>query len=304
MSEHTPDFGNPSAAVHQPVLLREAIRHLELQPGLIVADGTVGAGGHARKILEQIGIEGTLIGLDRDPLMLQLAARVVSGPNCHFRHGSYVELPRILGELGLLAVDRILLDLGLSSDQLADERRGFSFESAGLLDLRFDITQGRPAWQLLDELDESELASVFHEYGEERFSGPIARQIVARRQSNPVRTAGDLVGAVGAAVPGKFQREARKHPATRIFQALRIAVNDELKHLELALDGPLLQALGPGGRLVIITFHSLEDRLVKQAFQDETRWQNLTPKPVTPRSAEQRINPRSRTAKLRAAVKR
>jgi 16S rRNA (cytosine1402-N4)-methyltransferase len=323
---------NPSAdkpAVHVPVLLRETIRYLYLSPGMTVVDGTVGGCGHSRVILEHIGPTGTLIGLDRDPMMLKKAAAVLAAAcpdgsseamsgsasfpgaddslrdrlprNCHLRHASYVELPRVLEELGITAVDRILLDLGLSSDQLADEERGFAFASGGPLDLRFDVSQGEPAWQLLERADESELARIFHEYGEERYSRRIAAQIVSLRRSRPVHTARDLVDAVAESLPGKVRQEARKQPATRVFQALRIAVNDELAQVERALNDVLPDCLALGGRVVVLSFHSLEDKLVKQAFRSDARWQNLTPKPITATPAEQRMNPRSRTAKLRAA---
>lgn len=292
------------APVHQPVMVREVLRHLDLRPGLTVVDGTVGAGGHSRKILEQISDTGRLVGLDRDPMMLEWASKAVSGPNVTLRHASYAELSEVLQELGIAQVDRILLDLGLSSDQLADAERGFSFDAAGPLDLRFDPTRGEPAWKRLEEYDEDELTDILDRYGEERFSRAIAREIIGRRTANPVRTANDLAAAVETAVPGKFQREARKHPATRVFQALRIAVNDELNHLQTALQTTLHHSLAPGGRLVIITFHSLEDRLVKDEFRSADRWQNLTSKPVPASAAEQRINPRSRTAKLRAAIRK
>lgn len=298
------DAGEPSSPLHKPVLLREVVEFLDLKPGQTVVDGTVGAGGHSRKILEHIGAEGTLIGLDRDPMMLSIAATVVRGPNCFLRQASYAHLPTVLEELQISHVDRILLDLGLSSDQLADDRRGFRFEAEGPLDLRFDSSQGRPAWKLLEKLSEARLAEIFEKYGEERFSQIIARHLVSRRQKRPVRTAGDLVQAVAEAVPAKFQKSARKQPATRVFQALRIAVNQELEHLESALEDSLWGCLSTAGRAVIMTFHSLEDRLVKQAFRNKTRWQNLTPKPLQASPAEQRMNPRCRTAKLRAAIKR
>lgn len=293
-----------SPAVHKPVLLREVVHHLDLQPGLTVVDGTVGAAGHSRRILEVIGPTGTLIGLDRDPMMLGLAAQVLSAPNVHLIHFSYADLPEALQSLNVDSVDRILLDLGLSSDQLVDRERGFGFQTGGPLDMRFDTSRGQPAWQLMENADAEELARIFQGYGEERFSGAIAAEIVARRKRSPVRTAADLVEAVERAVPGKSRQESHKHPATRVFQALRIAVNEELSHLQRALEHSLYDSLKTGGRLVVITFHSLEDRLVKDAFRNEERWQNLTPKPVPATPLEQKINPRSRTAKLRAARKR
>ena len=169
--------------------------------------------------------------------------------------------------------------------------------------MRFDTRTGEPAHVLLARLDETKLEDIFTRYGEERFSAAIAREIVNRRRSNPVRTTDDLCDAVEAAIPAKFRRDARREPATRVFQALRIAANEELRHLETALKTELYDALAPGGRLAIITFHSLEDRLVKDAFKDGSRWETTTKKPVAPTPAEVRVNPRSRSAKLRTAVK-
>lgn len=302
MSKSARDSARGST-IHQPVLLREVIRALELEPGLVVVDGTVGGGGHSRKILDQIGEMGTLIGLDRDPMMLKLAETRLHQANCFLRQASYIEMPRILKELGLGEVDRVLLDLGLSSDQLADESRGFGFEAEGPLDLRFDTTQGQPAWEWIKDQSEDELVTVLETFGEERFSKAIAQELIRRRKTNPVQSARDLVDAVEQAVPESARRSARKHPATRVFQALRIAVNQELKHVETAMKEILPQVLKPGGRAVVITFHSLEDRIVKDAFRDASQWQNLTTHPTKASPTEQRLNPRSRTAKLRAARK-
>ncbi|QDT20375.1 16S rRNA (cytosine(1402)-N(4))-methyltransferase RsmH [Gimesia chilikensis] len=300
--------GDQKRPVHIPVLLREVMEQLDLSPGLVVVDGTVGAGGHSQHILKQIGTTGTLIGLDRDEMMLgfareKLGVETLPDGQCFLRQASYAELPAVLEELQLPSVDRVLLDLGLSSDQLSDETRGFGFETPGDLDLRFDTRQGIPAWQLLETLSEAELVEIMEVYGEERFSQRIASQLVQQRKTNPVRTAADLIAAVQAAMPAKALATARKNPATRVFQALRIAANQELEQLETMLDAVLPQALKPGGRAVIISFHSLEDRMVKQAFKDRDQWKNLTAKPITATQAEQRVNPRCRTAKLRVAVK-
>jgi 16S rRNA (cytosine1402-N4)-methyltransferase len=289
--------------IHQPVLLREVLSALELGPGLVVVDGTVGGGGHSRRILDQIGETGTLIGLDRDPMMLKLAEARLSQRNCLLRQASYIEMPQVLKELNLSDVDRVLLDLGLSSDQLADESRGFGFEAEGQLDLRFDKSQGQPAWVWIANQSEEELVTVLEAFGEERFSRAIAQELINRRKTNPVQSAKDLAEAVARAVPESARRSARKHPATRVFQALRIAVNQELEHVKTAMNETLPGVLKPGGRAVVITFHSLEDRIVKDAFRDHRRWQNLTPHPIKASPTEQRINPRARTAKLRAARK-
>lgn len=285
-------------------MLREVLQQLDLRPGLTVVDGTVGAGGHAEKISEGIGEEGVLLGLDRDSMMLDLAGKRVSGHNRHLRQASYREIQNSLKELKIEFADRILLDLGLSSDQLADSTRGFAFSSEAPLDMRFDTRTGESVKDFLARTDESELDRVLTTYGEERFSGAIARQVVERRRTKPIETTTDLVEIVAAAIPAKIRRQSRSDPATRVFQALRIAVNDELQHLEEALKTELYQALAPGGRLVIITFHSLEDRLVKNSFREDDRWQVLTRKPVSPSPAEVRMNPRSRSAQVRCAMKK
>ncbi|HTI50331.1 MAG TPA: 16S rRNA (cytosine(1402)-N(4))-methyltransferase RsmH [Planctomycetaceae bacterium] len=302
MSDPSDRSSGPVRSVHVPVLLREVLHTLDLKPGLTVVDGTVGAAGHSREILRRMGPESTLIGLDRDPLMLQIAARHLSGPRVHLLQASYAELPRILHELQIAAVDRILLDLGLSSDQLADESRGFSFESEGPLDLRFDVRQGESAADLLSRIGEAELADIIHRFGEDPHSRQVARNIVAWRARQPIRTGRDLAQAVSGAGRRPPPRGAR-HPATRVFQALRIAVNHELQQLETVLGGALYDCLTPGGIVAVISFHSLEDRLVKHAFRESTQWQLLSPKPVVPSPAEQRLNPRARSAKLRAARK-
>lgn len=285
-------------------MLREVLMQLELQPGLTVLDGTVGAGGHSREISQRIGPTGTLIGLDRDPLMLGFAAEKVSGERRFLKQSSYSQAASVLQELGIASVDRVLLDLGLSSDQLADPQRGFGYSVDAPLDMRFDVRGGESVREFVNHSDEETLETVFREYGEERFSREIAAAIVERRRSTPLETTRDLSQAVEAAIPARFQQEARKEPATRVFQALRIAVNRELEHLEQALRDELHQVLAPGGRIVIITFHSLEDRIVKDAFRDVERWDAITRKPILPSPAEARMNPRSRSAKVRSAIRK
>jgi 16S rRNA (cytosine1402-N4)-methyltransferase len=288
-------------------MLKEVLQFLHLEPGLIVVDGTVGAAGHSREILGHIGPLGTLIGLDRDARMLEIAALQLSGLPCHLRKASYADLPGVLADLKIPAIDRVLLDLGLSSDQLADTSRGFSFASDGQLDLRFDTTHGESAADLVMRLGEQEIGDLFERFGEEPEARRMARNIVAWRTRQPIRTARDLAEAVvgGGAQRKTAARRAKslreRHPATRVFQALRIAVNHELEQLETALRTVLYDCLIPGGIAVVISFHSLEDRLVKQAFRDSNLWQCLTPKPITASPAEQRFNPRSRSARLRAA---
>lgn len=292
----------PMSSVHVPVLLREVLRGLELAPGLSVVDGTVGGGGHSREILDHIRPGGQLLGLDRDPMMLQLAGQQLSGPDVVLQQSSFLDLPRVLQELGWQSVDRILVDLGLSSDQLADESRGFSFQSTGELDLRFDPSHGRSAAELLSTSSAEELEMVFREFGEEPHSRHIADHLVRQRAIQPICTGTQLADAVKACLPGtRWPRD--KHPATRIFQALRIAVNEELEHVRRAVEAIFPATLKPGGILGVISFHSLEDRIVKQAFRNRDVWEPLTAKPVEPSPAEVRFNPRSRSAKLRLARK-
>ena len=212
---------------------------------------------------------------------------------------SYHELAQVLAQLEISAIDGILLDLGLSSDQLADSQRGFSFDSTGPLDLRFDPTAGEPTWQWLERLTATQLADLIFKYGEERHSRRIARNIVEEQSKTPIRTAAQLAEIVRRSVPGPSAKQ-RIDPATRTFQALRIAVNDELGALQRALE-EIPNCLAAGGRAAVISFHSLEDRLVKEAFRDDPRYEVLTRKPLRPTETEIERNPRSRSAKMRVA---
>lgn len=292
---------DPSGPVHQPVLLREVLQFLDLQPNLIVVDGTVGAGGHSLRIVPEISPGGSLLGLDRDPMMLRLAEQRLAGSDgVRLIHSSYARLRDQLDAIDVDAVDRVLVDLGLSSDQLEDRTRGFGFRAGGTLDLRFDPSTGVPASELLRTSGEQELRTIFEEFGDERFAGQIAKAIA--RSRSVISTTEELEQIVSAAVPGSGR--GGKHPATRVMQALRIAVNDELQHLQRSLDVTFHQCIRPGGRLVVISFHSIEDRMVKQAFRRQDQWQSLTPKPVEASPAELRMNPRARSAKLRAAIRK
>lgn len=283
-------------------------KSLELTAGLTAVDATVGAGGHSFDILESISPGGTLIGIDRDPMMLAHAlARLQSSPHfstssVHLCQGSYVTLSEILADRSIQRVDRVLADLGLSSDQLADNSRGFRFQSDGLLDLRFDIDAGEPAHGILASRSTAELAGIFRDFGEERHSDAIAKQIVAIRRQTPVDTARKLSDVVESVV----QRRGSPgiHPATRVFQALRIAANNELEHVRQFTEEILPETLRSDGRAAIITFHSLEDRIVKHAFRNKELWELLTRKPLEPTAAEKRHNPRSRSAKLRTALRK
>lgn len=290
-------------AVHVPVMLREVLQQLDLRPGLDVADGTVGAGGHSRKIWERIQPGGRLIGTDRDAMMLRWAREALPDPAVVLHHGSYIELPSVLAQLGLDGVDRFLLDLGLSSDQLEDRERGFSFRADGPLDLRFDVRQGISAADYLATASAEQLADDFYHFGEEHHSRQIASYLVQHRSQSPIQTAKNLADAVTACLGHKVAG-SDKHPATRVFQALRIAVNAELQHVQQGVEVVGPQIVRPGGLMAVITFHSLEDRLVKQAFRDKVIWEDLTSRPLVATPAEVRVNPRSRSAKLRVARRR
>jgi 16S rRNA (cytosine1402-N4)-methyltransferase len=296
----------PPAPLHIPVLAAEVLQWLDPQPGQVVVDGTLGGGGHTRLLAGRVAEAGAspqrgfVLALDRDPAAIAAAEQHLAGLPVQVAQANYCDLGAVLDELQIAAVDGVLLDIGLSSDQLADERRGFSFDSAGPLDLRFNPEEGEPAWSLLARLPEKELADLVYAFGEERYSRRIARRVVEARREAPLRTAADLARLVRRSVP----RSADKlDPATRTFQALRIAVNQELQSLELALQR-IPDRLKPGGRLAIISFHSLEDRRVKGAFRSDERLEVLTKKPVRPSADEISRNPRSSSAKLRVAQRK
>jgi 16S rRNA (cytosine1402-N4)-methyltransferase len=288
-----------ASSLHVPVLTNEVLHWLDPQPGETIVDGTLGGGGHTRLLAARVGLSGRVIALDRDPAALARAERELAGLPVMIARRNFCDFPEVLAEIGAEHVDGILLDLGLSSDQLADRERGFSFDSDGPLDLRFDADEGEPASRLIARLAEKALADLIFELGEERYSRRIAREIVARRASSPIRTARELAELIRRCVPRTPDSE-RIHPATRTFQALRIAVNRELESLDIALRR-LPDCLRRGGRLTIISFHSLEDRRVKEAFRDDARLTVLTRKPITAGEAELAANPRSRSAKLRVA---
>lgn len=288
-----------SGSLHRPVLLAEVLQWLDPRPGQVIVDGTVGGAGHARAIAQRLMPGGLLIGLDRDPSALDRAQAVLAGLPVRLAQANFCDLPEVLSALEVPLVDAILLDLGMSSDQLADAARGFSFSSAAPLDLRFDPTAGEPAWRLLNRLSEQHLADLLFHYGQERWSRRIARAVVERRRRQPLRTAAELAELVCRVVPPE-RGPGAIHPATRTFQALRIAVNDELKSLEIALRR-IPECLRGGGRVAIISFHSLEDRRVKEAFRTDARYRPLLRKPVCPSEPERADNPRCRSAKLRVA---
>lgn len=298
--------------MHQAVLLDEVIALLQPGPGGVYVDGTVGAGGHAAAILRASQPEGQLFGLDQDQHALEIAKRHLAefGDRVYLLHANFDQL----SQLQLPPADGILLDLGVSSMQLDQPERGFSFQVDGPLDMRMDDTGGDTAADLVNHLGETELADLIYQYGEERYSRRIARAIVKAR---PIRRTNQLVEIIQKAVPfAGGKGKARIHPATRTFQALRIAVNDELGALERALP-QAIELLKPGGRLAVISFHSLEDRIVKQYFRREAQdcicppdqpvctcrhkatVRIITKRPIMPSLAEVNANPRARSAKLR-----
>jgi 16S rRNA (cytosine1402-N4)-methyltransferase len=254
--------------MHQTVLLREAVEALVTTPGGFYVDGTFGRGGHSRYLLEHLDENGRLLGVDKDPEAVAVAEKLArSEPRFDFFHGSFAQLPDQLRRMGVDSVDGILLDLGVSSPQLDDGSRGFSFLQDGPLDMRMDTSSGETAAQWLSYADADEIAAVLKDYGEERFARRIARAIVAARTELPITSTARLAKVVSEANP-KWERH--KHPATRSFQAIRIKVNRELEDLQELLAGAL-DLLRVGGRLVVISFHSLEDRMVKRYMRDMAR---------------------------------
>jgi 16S rRNA (cytosine1402-N4)-methyltransferase len=303
--QDTPERGHGGKVGHVPVLLKEAIDFLAIRRGGTYIDATVGLGGHSYEIAKRLGAPGHLIGVDKDAAALEKAVvRLQSSvgseadwPTIELRHGSFADLVK---DQRPASIDGILADLGVSSLQLDDAARGFSFQAEGPLDMRMNPQSGETAEQVVNQVDEVTLANLIYEFGEERRSRRIARAIV---RSRPLRTTAQLADVVSAAARPMNQAERRIHPATRTFQALRIFVNRELDDLrELLKAAP--QLLKPGGRVVIISFHSLEDRMVKDAFREGVKlgqYRLLTKKPVTASEEEIDRNPRSRSSKLRAA---
>lgn len=299
---------------HIPVLPTEVQSALTPRPGGVYIDGTLGGGGHALQLLSAAQPGGRLLGIDADPAAIAAAgARLVAAglPATSYSlvHGHFADIGAIARSQGFGQVDGILLDLGVSSHQLDTAERGFSFTADGPLDMRLDPTRGPTAADLVNSLDEQDLADIFYRYGEERLSRRIARQIVERRRQRPFERTADLAELL-ARVVGRGGRE-RIHPATRSFQALRIAVNGELEQLEAALP-QAVELLAPGGRLAVISFHSLEDRIVKIFFRAESgyggsanerpvRLTIITKKPIEATASEEEHNPRARSAKLRVA---
>lgn len=290
---------------HQPVMVTEVLEALALQPDGIYVDGTVGGGGHAVEIVARLET-GRLIGLDCDPSALEVArARLEQfGERVTLVHANFAQLDRVLDELGIAHVNGILLDLGVSLTQLDTPERGLSFRLEGPLDMRLDPTQALTAADLVNTLDERELTKIFRDYGEERWAARIAKNIVRERRRHPLETTTDLVRIIERSIPAAVRRKSRIHPATRIFQALRIAVNNELENLQRALTVGV-ERLAPGGRFAVISFHSLEDRIVKRFFRERLKAGQAEQiwGPIRPSLEECAQNPRARSAKLRVLSK-
>lgn len=306
---------------HTSVMPAEVIRYLGCKPGGVYVDGTLGGGGHTRLILDATAPDGVVIGMDCDPEALSAAASTLAeyADRTRLVRGNFRDLKKTVSALGFTAVNGILLDVGVSSYQFDAAKRGFSFRLDSRLDMRMDPDRETSAYELVNGSDEAALERIFRLYGEERFSSRIARAIVRARASEPVESTRQLALIVVDAIPAKFHGKAA-HPATKVFQALRIAVNDELENLRAALnDGFCL--LAPGGRFVVISFHSLEDRIVKAAFREfstgcicpprapkcicgrKPEARLLTRRSVTANDSELESNPRARSARLRAVEK-
>jgi 16S rRNA (cytosine1402-N4)-methyltransferase len=299
---------------HATVLLNEAVEALQIKPNGIYVDGTFGRGGHSRLILEKLGKEGRLIALDKDPMAIK-AAQAIEDARFEIVHSGFEHLKQILDDQGIEKVEGVLLDLGVSSPQLDDEQRGFSFRFDAPLDMRMDTSRGETAAQWLATVDEGYLAEVISDYGEERFARKIARALVTSRKENPINTTRQLSEIVAQTVR---TREPGKNPATRTFQAIRIYINRELEELESVLP-QCMDSLKIGGRMAVISFHSLEDRMVKHFMRNMSQGDNL-PRNLPIRAAdipkaklkqigkaihasaeELEINPRARSAVLRVA---
>ena len=291
---------------HKPVMVREVAQHLQLAAGMTIIDATLGAGGHAQEILKHIGPGGRLIGIDRDNESLEMAKENLKSheSQCVFIQDNFCNIDRILTELNIPHIDGVMVDLGISSFQLDNPQRGFSFMQEGPLDMRMDRTSSISAFDLLYNLTEDEIASILWRYGQERFSRRIARVIVEQRKTAAINTTVRLTNAVLRAIP-RSKREWRIHPATRTFQALRIAVNRELESFDIFLH-KIEQCMKPGARLCTIAFHSLEDRIAKHYIREAAHrgaMKRIVKKPCIASPDEVKENPRARSAKLRIAEK-
>lgn len=291
---------------HIPAMLNEVIDYLNLSPGKIIVDATIGTAGHSRAILERILPGGKLIGIDRDEDSLAVCRqRLIEFKGAfELAHGNFVDIDSVLSGLNIDKVDGILFDLGISSFQLDDPNRGFSFQNEGPLDMRLDRSSYISAYDLMNNLNEGEISAILWNFGQERWHNRIAHLLIKERQRQPISTTSQLANIVLRSIPHRYRhRHYRIHPATRTFQAVRIAVNRELEILENALD-KAIEILGIGAKICVISFHSLEDRAVKFTFRkaaSEGRLKIITPKPLVPQEEEVKSNPSSRSSKLRVA---
>ena len=293
---------------HIPVMMNEVLKYLNLAPGKTIVDATMGTGGHSQAIAARIAPGGRLIGIDRDEESLAMCRRRLGDTcgACEFMHGNFYDLDSILNRLNIQAIDGIVFDLGVSMFQLSDPQRGFSFQADGPLDMRLDRNSYISAYDLVNNLNEEEISSLLWNFGQERWHNRIAHLLVQERQKQPISTTTQLANIIVRSIPHRDRHvHYRIHPATRTFQAVRIAVNRELETLEEALNKSAA-ALAPSGRIVAISFHSLEDRIVKHTFKRmaaEKQIRIITPKPLTPLNSEIETNPSSRSSKLRVAEK-
>ena len=294
-------------APHVPVLCEEVCDLLTVQRGDIVCDATVGSGGHLSAICERFNGDVTLLGIDADPRALDMARRSVhtAGCNASFVCGNFRHIAELVSSFGVTSVDRVIFDLGFRSDQLTDSTRGFSFRGDQTLDMRFGTNSNHPtAYDVVNTWSEGTLSTILRGYGEERYAKRIARAIVERRQENRIQSTADLVNVIYKATPRRYHT-GRLHPATRTFQAIRMAVNDEISVLKEGLQDAF-GILSNRGRIAVISFHSIEDRIVKQQFRawaDQREGVRITKKPIRPTYTEREGNPRSRSAKLRVIEK-
>ena len=301
---------------HRSVLLEETIEGLRIRPEGTYVDGTLGGGGHSYHILERLNDQGRLIGIDQDGAAVAAAGKRLEGfKNVTIVRDNYCNIQRVLGELGIKKVDGILLDLGVSSYQLDTPERGFSYMSDAPLDMRMDDRGAMTAADIVNSYSRSDLARIIRVYGEEKFADSIAKHITAAREGGPIKTTGELVEIIRASIPAKFLK-TKGHPAKQTFQAIRIELNNELKVLTDTLD-TMIDLLSPGGRLAVITFHSLEDRIVKNTFKNaqdpcicppnipvcacgkKPKGRIVTKKPIVPAEEELAVNPRAKSSKLR-----
>jgi len=285
--------------VHIPVLLKEVLEILDPKPGGVYVDATIGLGGHSENIVKFIGSGGRLIGIDRDDESLKMAEKRLSDRRVRLKMGKFSDIESLLNSDGIHEVDGILFDLGVSMAQFKDYERGFSFFSDKRLDMRMDKKQTLSAWNVVNRYPEKEIERILREFGEEWLSRKISREVIRRRSEKTIDTCAEL----SAIVEGIYRRRGALHPATKTFQALRIEVNKELNELRSGLDASL-RLLKKGGRLCVISYHSLEDRIVKHFIADNSKkglCRVITKKPITPSPEEIRSNPSSRSAKLRAA---